>query len=60
MDKLVGFRGCPGQSYLNTVERCMAILNLGLANLDLCLDPDASEYLFDLLDGNISMKKVRE
>ena len=33
MDKLVAVCGCPGHSYLNIVERSMAILNLGLANL---------------------------
>ena len=60
MDKLVAVRGCPGHSYLNTVERCMSILNLGLANLALSLDPEAPDWVFDLIEGNNSMKKIRE
>lgn len=59
MDKLVAVRGCPGLSYLNTVERCMAILNLGLANLALVIDPTSPEWLFDVLEGCGSMKEVR-
>lgn len=59
MDKLVAVRGCPGLSYLNTVERCMAILNLGLANLALVIDPTAPDWLFDVLEGCGSMKEVR-
>ena len=59
MDKLVAVRGCPGLSYLNTVERCMAILNLGLANLALMIDPTAPEWLFNVLEGCGSMKEVQ-
>ena len=60
MDKLVAVRGCPGHSYLNTVERCMSILNLGLTNLGVRVDFDSPDWLFDLLEGNGSMKKLRE
>ena len=60
MDKLVAVRGCPGHSYLNTVERCMSILNLGLTNLGMRVDFDSPDWLFDLLEGNGSMKKLRD
>lgn len=35
VDHLVALRGAPHGSYLNTVERCMSLLNLGLQNLAL-------------------------
>jgi len=60
MDKLVAVRGCPGHSYSNTVERCMSILNLGLTNLGMRVDFDSPDWLFDLLEGNGSMKKLRD
>ena len=55
-DKLCAAYGCPGHSYLNTVERCMSILNLGLTNLSLTMDPEAPEWFHDFLNGNNSMK----
>ena len=60
MDKLVAVRRCLRHSYLNTVERCMSILNLGLTNLGMRVDFDLPDWLFDLLEGNGSMKKLRE
>ena len=59
MDKLVAVCGCPGLSYLNTVERCMAILNLGLANLALVINPTAPDWLFDVLKRCGSMREVQ-
>ena len=35
VDHLVALRGAPHGSYLNVVERCMSLLNLGLQNLAL-------------------------
>ena len=35
VDHFVALRGAPHGSYLNTVERCMSLLNLGLQNLAL-------------------------
>ena len=59
VDKQIAVRGCPGLSYLNTVEKSMSVLNLGLANLALMIDPTAPSWLFDLLEGCGSMKDVR-
>ena len=60
MDKLSSIRGCPGLSYLNTAERAMLVLNLGLANLALSIDPNADEWLLnEVLAGTSSMKAVR-
>lgn len=59
MDKLVAIRGCSGHSYLNRVEKCMAILNLGLANIALCFDLEAPDWIIELINGNKSMKQVR-
>ena len=35
MDKLVATRGCPGLSYLNTSERAMDTLKIGLSGLEI-------------------------
>ena len=37
----------------------MAILNPGLANLALVINPTAPEWLFDVLEGCGSMKEVQ-
>ena len=59
IDKLVVIRRYLDHSYLNTVEKCMTILNLGLANLTMCIDPKAPDYLFDLLWDDNLMKQVK-
>ena len=38
----------------------MSILNLGLANLGLSMEPEALEWPFDMLRNNNSMKAVHE
>ena len=59
VDKFSAIRGCPGLSFLNTVERTMSVLNLGLANLALKIEGD--QWLMDnVLAGTASMKGVRE
>ena len=45
---------------MNTIERCMSILNLGLTNLGMRVDFDSPDWLFDSLEGNGSMKKLRD
>ena len=56
MDKFCVGCGCPRHFYLNIVERCMSILNLGPTNLSLTMDPEAPEWFHDFLDGKNSMK----
>jgi hypothetical protein len=59
VDKLIAIPGCPGLSYLNTEERAMSVLNIGLANLSLKLEP--CEWLTrEVLHGASSMKAVRK
>ena len=41
VNKLIAIRGCPGLSYLDTEERAMSVLNIGLENLSLQLNPIA-------------------
>lgn len=60
MDRLTAIRVCPGHSYLNTVECCMAILNLGLSNLALSLDPNMPLWIRSILCSCNSMKQVRK
>ena len=36
-----------GHSYLNTIERAMSNINIGLANYATCLDPDSPQFLLD-------------
>ena len=60
MDKLTATRGCPGSSYLNTAERLMSLLNIGLSSLALMLDPNTPQWLRDILHGLGSMKAIRK
>lgn len=60
MDKLTATRGCPGSSYLNTAERLMSLLNIGLSSLSLMLDPNTPQWLRDILHGLGSMKAIRK
>ena len=61
MDKLTATRGCPGLSYLNSCERAMPILNIGLSALSLTIDPNCEKWLMeDVLNGANSMKSVRK
>ena len=53
--KLIVIRGCPGLSYLNTVERTMSVLNIGLANLALHMKP--YQWLLDEFLVNIFLMK---
>ena len=58
VDKIIAIRCCPGLSYLNTKDRVMSVLHLGLANLALRIDP--CEWLLDAVLANMSsMKAVR-
>ena len=60
MDKLVATRGFPGLSYLNTSERAMAILNIGLPGLSLSIDSNTENWLLSkFLKGLVYMKAVR-
>ena len=60
MDKLVATRGCPGLSYLNSAERAMAILAIGVSSCALSIDPRTEEWLMlEVLHGAMSMKAVR-
>eukprot|EP00957_Ditylum_brightwellii_P051806 3928780-Ditylum_brightwellii.AAC.1 len=60
MDKLVGIHCCPGNSYLNTEEQLMSVLNLGLTNLALNIDPDTPKWLQEEVLGDCSsMKMIR-
>lgn len=61
MDKLTATRGCPGLSYLNTAERAMANLNIGLSCLSLSLDPNMDKWLYDnILKSATTMKATRK
>ena len=60
MDMFLATRDCPGLSYLNTAERAMAILNIGLSGLSLSIDSNIEEWLFsEILKGALSIKAVR-
>eukprot|EP00957_Ditylum_brightwellii_P153760 11703235-Ditylum_brightwellii.AAC.1 len=58
MDKLVGICCCPGNSYLNTEEQLMSVLNLGLTNLALTIDPDTPKWLQEEVLGYCSSMKM--
>ena len=61
MDKLTVVRGCPNLSYLNTCERAMSLLNIGLSALALRMDPNTDDWLLEeVLAGSSSMKAVRK
>ena len=60
MDKLVATRGCTGLSYLNTVEREMSLLNVGISSLTLAFGTDTDEWILsEILEGVVCMKDVR-
>ena len=60
MYKLLATRGCPGFSCLNTAERAIAILNIGLSGLALSIYPNTEELLLsEFLKGSMSIKSVR-
>ena len=60
-DKLVVYRSAAGHLYLylNTIERAISIINIGLANHTTCLDPDSPQFLLDILSNCGSMKQLR-
>ena len=61
IDKLVATHSCPGLSYLKTMERAMAILNIGLSVLALSVDPNTEKWLmYKVLKVAISTKEVRD
>ena len=54
------YRGCPGHSYLNTPERAMPILNIALANHTVCIDPNSTMWLRNILHRLSSMHDVQK
>ena len=44
IDKMFIYRGCQVYSYLLTAERAMAILNIALANLALCVNLNSPRF----------------
>ena len=58
LDHLCAIRGAPHGSYLNTVERAMSLLNLGLQNLALIRKP-MPEWAESAVTSVGSMKGVR-
>ena len=60
MNTLVETCSCPGIFYLNTCERAMSLLNIGLSSLALSLDIGEDEWLMiEVLSVAMSMKAVR-
>ena len=60
VDKTCIYRGCTGHSYLNVAERGMSICNLALAKHGVCIDSNATKWLFNVLHSCRSMKSARE
>ena len=58
-DRFFIFRGCPGNSYLNTTERAMPLLNLSLANHSAFIDPETPDWLRLILHQCSSLNQVR-
>ena len=58
-DRFFIFRGCPGNSYLNTTERAMRLLNLSLANHSAFIDPKTPDWLRLILHQCSSLNQVR-
>ena len=60
MYKLVAISSFPGLSDMNTSERAMAVLNIGLSGLVLSIDPNTEELLLsEVFKCAMSMKSVR-
>ena len=60
MDNLVATHGYPGILHLNTCERAMQLLNIGLSALEIALNVGEDEYLTtEVLSGEIPTKDVR-
>jgi hypothetical protein len=57
LDYLVMVRTAPGHSWMNWVERGMAIANIALSGLALARDPMATPALEKLVSGAGSMKE---
>eukprot|EP00957_Ditylum_brightwellii_P149249 11366468-Ditylum_brightwellii.AAC.1 len=61
MDKLTATRCCSELPFLNTTERAMSLLNIGLSVLSLTIDPNADNWLLEyVINGMILMKMVME
>ena len=58
VDKLVVASNCPGISYINTVEKKILVLNIGLANITLQMKP-CQWLLYEVLANTFLMKKVQ-
>ena len=60
MDTLLETSGFPGISYLNTCDREMSLINIGLSSLALSLDVGKDKWLMKkVLSGAMSMETIR-
>ena len=57
LDMLVACRCCPGQSWMNPVERIMSLLNLGLQNVSLERDACSEEIEGKVFHNVYSLRK---
>eukprot|EP00957_Ditylum_brightwellii_P025725 1947078-Ditylum_brightwellii.AAC.1 len=59
-DKLMMYQSDDWHSYINALERLMAIAYIGIANHTTRLDPDTPMLLLDIIHNTNSMKQVQD